>query len=134
MRASTSRAGFTLLEAAVAMSIIAMVGIGALAAFGADLRAADRARQSLPAASLARERMAVLDLAEPQTLRMLPDSLTHGSFAAPYASYAWTASAKQVSGEPSLVELEVNVTWEEGRFTIAQRRFRPIAVAAADMP
>jgi type II secretory pathway pseudopilin PulG len=93
MSGKRGRSGFTLLEAAVAMSIIALVGIGALAAFGADLRAAGHAQQALPGASLARERMAVLELAEPQTLRMLPDSLTHGTFGAPFSAYAWTATA-----------------------------------------
>jgi len=78
-----ARAGFTLLEATVAMTIVGIVGAGALAAFGADLRAADRARQMLPAVALAQDRMAILDLADAHTLRVLPDSMARGSFSRP---------------------------------------------------
>jgi type II secretion system protein I len=124
-----NRRGFTLLEAAVAMTIIAFVAMSALGAFAADMRAADRARQLLPAAALAQERMVILELIDGHTLRMLPDSSSHGTFSAPYADHAWTATAKQVTGEPTLVELEVRVTWPDGQFAIAQRRYRPTIVA-----
>ncbi len=125
----TPRRGFTLLEAAVAMAIIAIVAMTALAAYGADLRAADRARQTIPAAALAQERMAVLELVDGHTLRMLPDSLSHGAFEAPYDAYVWSATAKPVRGEPSLVEIRVSVTWPDGAFTLARRRYRPTFVA-----
>ena len=120
------RRGFTLLETAVAMTIIAVVSIGAMAAFGADLRAADRARQLLPASSLAAERMAILELADPMTLRALPDSMSRGSFAAPLDRYTWVARSREVRGEPSLVELEVAVSWPDGEYVLAQRRYRPL--------
>jgi hypothetical protein len=107
------------------MTIIGVVSVGALGAFGADLRAASRTQGLLPAAALARERMSVLELVDAQTVRMLPDSLAHGTFAAPFGAYGWRASSKEVRGEPGLVELTVNVEWEGGSFGISERRFRP---------
>ena len=133
-RAKRARRGFTLLEAAVAMTIIGVVSVGALGAFGADLRAASRARGLLPAAALARERLSVLELVDAQMVRMLPDSLARGTFAAPFGEYGWRASAKEVHGEPALVELTVNVEWEGGSFGISERRFRPQLSASGGGP
>jgi prepilin-type N-terminal cleavage/methylation domain-containing protein len=122
------KCGFTLLEAAVAMTIVAIVGVAALGAFGADLRAADRARQTVPAAALAQERLAILDLVDAHTLRMLPDSLTRGTFSKPFDTYTWTATAKEVRGETALVEVVVRVQWSEGAYVVTERRYRPTAV------
>ena len=121
------RRGFTLLEAAVAMTIVAIIGVAALGAFGADLRAADRARQTLPAAALAREQLAILNLVDAHTLRMLPDSLGQGTFSKPFDNYQWRATAKEVRGEPALVELTVRVEWAEGAYAVTERRYRPTA-------
>lgn len=120
-----ARHGFTLLEAGVAMTIVAIVGVSALAAFGADLHAASRAQQTLPAAALAIDRLAILDLVDTHTLRMLPDSLARGTFAKPFDNYSWRATAKEVRGEPALVELTVRVEWAEGAYALTARRFRP---------
>ena len=117
--------GFTLLEAAVAMTIISIAAVAALGAFGAELRAADRARQTIPAASLATERLAVLDLVDASTLRRLPDSLARGTFAKPLDAYSWSATVTEVRDEPALVELTVRVTWAEGAYTLTERRYRP---------
>jgi hypothetical protein len=121
-----ARTGFTLLEAAVAISIVTVVVVGAMAAFGADLRAADRAEHLLPATSLATERLTVLELTDPLTLRALPDSLSRGAFAPPFAQYAWTATAREVRGDPGLMQLEVRVTFPAGEYTLAVRRHRPL--------
>lgn len=120
------RGGFTLLEAMVAVAIIGFVAVGALGAFGADLRAATKANDLLPAAALAEERLARLELADVRQLGMLPDSLTHGEFDDPFAGYAWSASAEVVKGEPALYELSATVTWKEGSYTLRRRRFRPM--------
>ena len=128
---SRASRGFTLLEAAVAMTIVAIVGVGALAAFGADLRAANRARQTLPAAALAMDRLAVLDLVDAHTLRMLPDSLARGTFAKPFDNYSWRATVKEVHGEPALVELTLRVEWAEGAYALTERRYRSTVVSGA---
>jgi prepilin-type N-terminal cleavage/methylation domain-containing protein len=128
---SRANRGFTLLEAAVAMTIVAIVGVGALAAFGADLRVANRARQTLPAAALAMDRLAVLDLVDAHTLRMLPDSLARGTFAKPFDNYSWRATVKEVRGEPALVELTLRVEWAEGAYALTERRYRSTVVFGA---
>jgi type II secretory pathway pseudopilin PulG len=129
-RDKSARLGFTLLEAAVAMTVVGLVGMGALGAFGADLRAAERAQQLLPAAAVAQERLAGLDLVDPHTLRMLPDSLAHGRFAKPFDAYTWRASAKEVRNEPALVEIMVRIEWAEGSYSLSERRYRPTNAAS----
>jgi hypothetical protein len=62
------------------MAIVAIVG--ALAAFGADLRAANRTRQTF-AAALAWITLAILDLVDAHTLRMLPIPLLAGPLPSP---------------------------------------------------
>ena len=119
------RAGFTLLEAAVAMTIVGLIGVGSLAAFGADLRAATRSQQLLPAAALAQERMQMLELLDAQKVRMLPDSIAHGTFLPPFEPYHWESVAKEVRGEVALLEFVVTVRWDDGAFTLSERRYRP---------
>lgn len=119
------RRGFTLLEAAVAMMIVAIVSVAALAAFGADLRAADHAQQILPAAALAQDRLAAIEMAVPLVGLELPDSLMHGQFSEPFGGYAWIADANAVRSTPGLVELRTEVRWAGGSFGITQRRYMP---------
>ncbi len=108
------------------MAIIGVVSVGALGAFGADVRAADRAQRMLPAAALAEDRLTALENAGPRVLDILPDSLAHGRFAAPFDAYSWTAESKNVRSIPSLIELTVRVVWDGGAFTLAERRYEPM--------
>jgi prepilin-type N-terminal cleavage/methylation domain-containing protein len=117
--------GFTLLEAAVAMTIVGLVAVGALGAFGADLRAAAKAQEALPAAALAEERLARLELLDVRQFSALPESLATGWFAAPFSGYEWRASLAPVASERSLYEMTVTVQWRSGSYTLARRRFRP---------
>lgn len=118
-----ARPGFTLLEATVAMAIVSLVAIGAMAALSGSIRASTRAESYLPAPELAQERLAALELIDPARLEMLPDSLSHGRFPAPYQDYAWDATAKRVDGEPALVQISVDVHWYDGAYTLAERRY-----------
>lgn len=130
-----NRGGFTLLEATVAVAIIGLVAVGTLAAFAADLRASTKANDTLPAAALAEERLARLELADVRELDMLPDSLAHGRFDEPFADYRWTATATPVHNETALYELTAIVEWGGGSYTLRRRRFRPAthqATATAD--
>jgi type II secretory pathway pseudopilin PulG len=114
-----------LLEAVAAMMIIGVVSAGALGAFAADLRAADRAQRALPAAALARERLTILETIGSTLLRALPDSLAHGRFETPFDAYAWSASASEARSAPALIELRVEVSWDDGSFALAERRYEP---------
>ncbi|MBI3567535.1 MAG: prepilin-type N-terminal cleavage/methylation domain-containing protein [Gemmatimonadetes bacterium] len=123
------RVGFTLLEAVVAMAIVGTVSIGALGALAAESRAAARARDTAPAAALARERVARLELVSRHTLAFLPDSLSHGEAAAGTQLYKWVATAKPVSQEHDLFDVAVEVQWAGGAFTLRTRTWRPPDVA-----
>jgi type II secretion system protein I len=118
-------AGFTLIEAVLALAIVGMTAAAVTGAVGAQLRTADRARHALEAAALAEQRLAGLRLVEPGQLRPLPDSLAAGRFAAPFADYTWTAASQPVRGEPDLFDLWVTVTWEGGAYPLRSRVHRP---------
>jgi len=120
------RAGFTLLEAAVSLAIVGVVVIGALDAYAAESRAALRARQSAPAAALAAERMARLQLLESRQLRALPDTERFGTLTAGAWRYAWRASTAPVADEPDLYALDVVVEWNGGSYALASRAYRPM--------
>jgi len=119
------RPGFTLLEATVAMVVLGTVAIGALAAFAAEARAAARANALAPAAALARERLSRLELLDAHALRTLPESLSRGSEALGTQSYEWSATAHAVAGESDLYDLAVEVRYEDGRYALRTRSFRP---------
>lgn len=129
-----ARAGFTILEAAVAIAIVGTISIAALAAFSADLRAAHRAQDVLPASALAEERIASLEISDPADLAMLPDSLARGNFAPPFERYRWTASAEPVRGDRWLYDFNVRVSWDAGDYTLSRRRFRPPPVGGGLVP
>jgi prepilin-type N-terminal cleavage/methylation domain-containing protein len=124
------RRGFALLEAIVAMTIIGLVSVGALGAFGADLRAAERADRMLPAAALAEERLTILEGVRLGPLSQLPDSLSRGRFEAPFDEYSWKATTKRARPVENLVEFRVEIAWGSGSFTLTERRYDPDGIAA----
>lgn len=123
-----SRRGFTLLEAVAAMMIIGVVSVGALSAFAADLRAADRAQRMLPAAALAQDRLTAVETRGPALIEALPDSLARGRFGEPFNDYFWTASVHRLRMLPGLIEVNVNVSWDAGSFALTERRYEPFLV------
>jgi type II secretion system protein I len=118
------RAGFTLLEATVALVIVGIVAIGALEAFAVEADAARRARQAAPAAAVAAERLAQLQLLDARGLQSLPDSLHNGRVADGSRMYEWTSSAAPVRDERDLYTVRVDVRWETGTYALATRVFR----------
>jgi prepilin-type N-terminal cleavage/methylation domain-containing protein len=128
------RDGFTLLEATVALTIIGVCVIGAFGAFGAQLRADQRARAALPIEALAEERMAALLLMEPQRWRVLPDTVRRGRFPAPFADHTWEASTHEVPRERDLRELVVTVRGPTSALTLRTRRYRPVIGAGEVRP
>jgi len=108
------------------MTIIGVVSVAALAAFGADLRAAERAQRMLPAAALAQERLATLEHFIVGSLDALPDSLARGRFDPPFDDYSWTATATHAQSSDNMVELSIRVSWATGMFALAERRFDPV--------
>ena len=123
--------GFSLLEAVVALAIVGLAGVGALAAFAAELRTTDRAAHALEANALAEERLARLRLAPRRELEPLADSLRGGRFAPPFDAYAWEAASRPVSGHDDLFDLSVEVRWDAGAYAESTRLYRPVPVVAA---
>lgn len=117
--------GFTLLEAVVALAIVAVVSLATLSSLGAELRAAGRAREVLPAAALAEHRLAVAQLLRAEELATLPDSVARGRFAPPFEGYGWATEADVVLGHPGLYDLRVRVEWADGSFALHSRVYRP---------
>ena len=102
--------GFVLLEAVVALTIIALFAIALLTTVGAQVRAADRANVLLVARALAEDRMVALQLLDYNQLEDVPDSLVAGEFAPPFQDYAWTTRVTEVAEEQDLFRAEVTVT------------------------
>jgi type II secretory pathway pseudopilin PulG len=126
----TAEGGFSLLEAVVALAIVGLAGVSALAAFGAELRTTERAGRALEAAALAEERLAHLRLAPRRDLDPLADSLRRGRFAAPFGDYAWEATSRSPSGRTDVLDLTVDVRWQDGAYGERTRIYRPVPVGA----
>jgi prepilin-type N-terminal cleavage/methylation domain-containing protein len=122
-----ARRGFTLLEAAVALTIVSLTAVGALAAIAAELRTADRARHLVEAESLATQRLGTIELLALGEPAALPDSLAHGTFAPPLDDYRWAASERLVLGAGELVDLTVQIAWPDGAYRLTKRLYRPSA-------
>jgi len=123
--------GFTLLEVVVALAIIGIAGVAALEAFGAEVRAADKTQQALPAAALAQERLDRLALLATSELAHIPDSLARGTFPAPFDQYRWVATSGGVLGERDLYEAAVQVAWDQGTYELRTRWYRPMPILAS---
>ncbi|HEV8356845.1 MAG TPA: type II secretion system protein [Gemmatimonadales bacterium] len=121
----TSRRGFSLLEAVIALTIVSLAIVAGLGAFAAELRVAGKARTAVELETLARESLAGLWLVPAQLLRPLPDSLRHGRFEPPFERYAWTRTVRPVLGTPDLLHAVVEVTGADGRFALETRLYRP---------
>ena len=126
-----SNRGFSLLEAVVALAIVGVASVGALAAFGAELRTADRGRRALEANALAEERLAHLRLLPRAELDPLRDSLRKGQFPKPFDQYRWEVSARSVPTRTDLFDLAVTVKWDDRSYTEATRAYRPRLQARA---
>jgi type II secretory pathway pseudopilin PulG len=103
------RGGFVLMEAVVALAIIALVAIGLLGATAAQIRTADKAALLLTARSLAADRMTMLRMLDHTALSDLPDSLAAGTFPEPLDAFAWTARVEPMRDEYDLFTAEVVV-------------------------
>lgn len=108
------RRGVSLLEAVAALAIVGATSASILATTGAGVRAAERARRAHEASALADETMARIALLSDEALRVLPDSLSGGTFAAPFDEYAWEASVQGDAQFAGLFTVLVSVQWEGG--------------------
>jgi type II secretory pathway pseudopilin PulG len=119
------RRGVTVFEAAAAMAMVGLVAIGALEAVGANMRAAERSRRAIVAASLAEQRMDWLDFLNETQLRSLPDSVKAGRFDAPLDEYRWTTETAPITTTPGVYDVRIRVTWpDSGAFELRTYVYR----------
>jgi type II secretion system protein I len=121
----TDRAGFTLLEAAVALMIVGLAAVAVLSSFGTTLRTSVRARHALEAEALAGQRLAYASLLSHDELTHLPDSVARGRFEAPFSDYRWETTAHERRDDAALFDVRVEVAWAEGRYALPTRLYRP---------
>jgi type II secretory pathway pseudopilin PulG len=123
-----SIAGFSLLEAVVAVMIVGLASVSALAAFGAQFRAAARVRNALEAEALAQERLSAIVVTPSIAFPSLPDSLRSGEFPPPFNRYHWEATARSVRNEAALFDITATVLWVGGSYRLDSRLYRPVSV------
>ena len=129
-----ARSGFSLLEAVVALAIVGVTAVGALAAVGAELRAADDARTTLEAEALAVHRMKTIEMLKAEQLQRVPDSLARGKFDPPFERYRWTVATEPVMGEEGLTAVTVEVEWKTGTFPLRTLLFRRPTLSSLTTP
>jgi prepilin-type N-terminal cleavage/methylation domain-containing protein len=119
------RAGFSLLEAVVALAVLGAVSVSALAAFGAQLRTSERAATALTGDALAEDQLARVRLLDREDLAHLPDSIATGRFDAPWERFSWRVTTRAVVDRPDVFEVTAAVQWESGNYDLSTRLYRP---------
>ncbi len=127
MRAST-RTGFVLLEAVVALAIISMVSLALLQARSQQIRVAAQARELLTAQALAEDRLATVRLLDYENLARPADSVLGGAFPAPFEEFSWVTTVEVLEDEYDLFGVDVVVTGPAERFPLSTLVHRPRAV------
>jgi len=117
--------GFTILEAVVALAIVGLSGVAALEAVAGEIRGIDRAREAYTTAALAQDRLAAIAVLPMENLNPLPDSLAHGTFAAPFKNYRWTATLRPLFGESDMYDVIVTIDGDRAHYSVATRLYRP---------
>jgi len=128
---TSSRAGFVLLEAVVALVIISLVSLALLQARGQQIRVATQARELLTAQALAEDRLAALRLLDYENLERPPDSILAGAFPAPFEDFFWTTTVEVLEDEYDLFSVDVVVTGPAERFLLGTLVHRPRAILGA---
>ncbi len=123
---NVGRAGFSLLEAVIALTIVSLAIVAGVGAFSAELRVAAKARTAAELDALARETLASLTLVPGALLQPLPDSLRQGRFEPPFERYAWSRTVRPLRGTPDLFDAVVEVTGPDGRASLETRLYRPV--------
>ena len=119
-----------MLEAIVALAIVALVCVGVLSAYGSAIRADVTSVDRLPLAALAVERLAQVDI-ESGDISHLPDSLARGVFTAPYTGATWEVSVQRISEMDGLFDIAVRIHDRDDVYTLRTRRYRaPAAIAS----
>ncbi|MDB4917984.1 MAG: hypothetical protein JWM95_5628 [Gemmatimonadetes bacterium] len=119
-----ARRGITLFEAVAALAIIGVTSVSALAAVGAEMKTAERARRALEVEALATQRLDFLALMTDRELLDLPDSVSKGQFDKPLDGYKWTTTSAVRSEIGGVYDVTVTVTWPEGAYALHSALYR----------
>lgn len=117
------RRGFTLLEALVALVLVATVVAAALGSFGTSLRGAALVNAHAHAVALADVRMSELTLVPAESLAYYAQA-REGIFAPPFERYRWRARLARAPRSPALLRATVVVSWRDGQYPLATEIFR----------
>jgi type II secretory pathway pseudopilin PulG len=131
---SSGRGGFVLMEAVLALTIIALVGIALLATTAAQVRTADKSALLLVAQALAEERMATVRALGYEQLAALPDSLMAGVFPPPFHEYSWNAETALLPDEYDLFSIRIAVSVADEAFTMTGLLHEPQPQLAGSAP
>lgn len=121
----SSRAGFSLLEALVALAIAGVLAVAVLAAFRATLDASGRAEAAAERMALTEHCLARLQLAPAGDLVRLPDSLRELRFPPPYENTRCHTSSVAVRDVRDLYQVRVEVNDAGGNAVLLTRVYRP---------
>lgn len=125
-----SQAGFTLLEAVVALTIVGMVSIASLRTLGTEISTADQANRVLVLSALAADRIAHMKVLDRDELEFLPDSIRRGTFEPPFVDYRWDATSREVLDAIGLFDISVTVIGGDDEFSVSSRLYRRIRSGA----
>ena len=123
-------AGFTLVEALVANSIVGLTVAAGLSAFAAELRASARAVAALELEALAQERMARLRLVPAEQLNPLAESLERGRFETPFDEFTWLTEVQPSPQQPGLLVAATTLQGRDTELRLETRLYRPQRVVA----
>lgn len=119
-----ARRGITLFEAVAALAIIGLTSMSALAAVGAEMKTAERARRALVVEVLATQRLDFLALMNEREMQDLPDSVSKGEFEKPLDEYKWTTTSKPRAEVGGIYDVVVTVTWPAGSYALHSALYR----------
>jgi hypothetical protein len=122
--ADLARAGFTVLEAMVALLILGVALTPLLSSVSAAAREEGRTRATHEAVALAEERMAGLALVPADSILAYRTPRT-GWFPPPFGGYRWRALLRFDAATPALVRGAVLVEWRGGSYSLETVFHRP---------
>lgn len=123
--------GITLFESVAALTIVGITAVSALAAVGAELHTAERARRAIEAEALVTQRLDVMNLLTDQELQSLPDSVKAGTFDPPLDEYRWETSSAALTDQAGVYDVAVTIDWPGDAYTVHTWLYRrpPLATA-----
>lgn len=122
-------AGFTLIEAMVALAILGLTLVTLLAATSQALQAEGKATRYLEAVTLAEAKMnEITSLPLPTLLRL--QEPVGGSFSGDLDGFRWTAAVRRVENAQNLYRAAVAVRWDEGQFDLETTLYRLTRIGA----